>query len=275
MGKRWMALGLLLCACAGRQHRGEIAPGLTEEERRAVEAALLTQVRPDGVNHAHALRLLRYARPFAEAAGADVAVVEAGALLHDATKERATDDPKGRLCDHGEHGAEFARAQLLAIGRPPAFADRVASAIREHMGPAEPDPVERRHRFMTRFCGKAYPQPTTPEAEVLYDIDMLDLMTVDGVLKVTTLRQQNPEFHSEPLRTSAESSPDSAWKSVEEAGRTLITAPARACGAALVAHTRAFLDQVEWGQVSDLSAFAAAVNAYKAAHPLPACLPQR
>lgn len=273
MGKRPLLVAALMVACAAPQKRPS-AEGLTEGERQALVAALLTQVAEGGINHTHALRLLRYARPFAEAHGADVAVVEAGALLHDATKERPTSDPKARLCEHGDHGAAFAQQEVTKLGRPEAFAEAVSRAIREHMGPSELDPVQGRHRFMTRFCGRAYPQPSTPEAQVLYDIDMLDLMTVDGVLKVTTLRQQNPEFQSEPLRASADTGSESAWRSVDEAGRTLLTPAAKACGEKLVAHSRAFLDGMNWDEVKDLGAFAAAVAAYKGAHPLPSCLPQ-
>ena len=59
---------------------------------------------------------------------------------------------------------------------------------------------------------------------MLFDLDMLDLMTVDGVVKVVELRQKNPEFERaaferEPLKDSALTGRDSAWKSVNDGRR--------------------------------------------------------
>lgn len=269
----------LLAACAAPREVQQRPPapseaGLTAQELRAIEDALLTQVKAGGPNHAHALRLRAYARPFAEAAAAEVAVVEASALLHDATKEQPTSDPKGRLCDHAEHGAAFADRTLRQLERPERFVHAVAAAIREHMGPLGFDASQGRERFMTRFCGKTYPRPSTVEAAVLYDIDMLDLMTVDGVAKVVTLRQSNSEFRRESVRASADTGADSAWKSVEEANGTLITDAAKACGAALVAHSRRFLDSVDWSAIEDAEGFTRAVADFKSGQPIPACLPR-
>jgi hypothetical protein len=109
---------------------------------------------------------------------------------------------------------------------------------------------------------------------VLYDVDMLDLMTVDGMLKVVTNRQKNPEFGKETIEQSAKSGRDSAWRSVVEAGQTLKTKSARECGAELREHSDEFLDSVDWARVKDLDAFAAAVRDFKQRTPLPECLPR-
>jgi hypothetical protein len=247
-----------------------LAPG----DLQKLEQALLTKVKPGGPNHMHMLRLAHYAPPFAEAEGASVDAVQAAAMLHDATKEAPTDNPKERFCHHGEDGAKFARETLLGMGKSEAFADHVATAVREHMGPCGFDWLHLRKRFMTRFCDREFPEPRSREARVLYDIDMLDLMTVDGVLKVVTLRQTDPAFGKEPIRDSALSGKDSAWKSVEDAGDTLLTSSGKACGDALSKHSRAFLDGVDWDQVKDLASFAQAVADFKRKTPIPACLPQ-
>jgi len=127
---------------------------------------------------------------------------------------------------------------------------------------------------MSKFCGRSFPKPSSPEAKVLYDIDMLDLMTVDGVVKVAELRQKNPEFEKEPLEASVRTGPDSAWKSVVDAKQTLLTDAARDCGATLASHTEAFVDGVDFSKVKDVPDFKRAATDYLAQHSLPACLPR-
>jgi hypothetical protein len=231
-------------------------------------------VRAGGPNHLHCRRLYYYAQAFAPAVGADVDVVAAAAILHDATKETGSGDPISRFCTHGAQGAVHARETLHALGKSDAFTDRVAEAIAQHMGPRGWNWRFLDRRFMSKYCPhEAFPNPTTPEAQALYDIDMLDLMTVDGVVKVVELRQ-GPGFAPEPLRDSARSGHDSAWKSVIDASQTLMTRPAKACGRALVSHTAAFLAEVDWDETTTPAAFARVAARYLSAHPLPACLPR-
>jgi len=220
-------------------------------------------------------RLYYYAPAFSAATGADLEVVRAAALLHDATKEDGEGTPARRFCTHGEQGAVYARRVLNDLGAAPAFVDAVVDAIREHMGPLGFNPDLGAPRFMSKFCAQdTFPTPRSLEAQVLYDLDMLDLMTVDGVTKVVELRQKGAEFGKETLRQSAEAGADSAWKSVLDAKQTLRTPAAQACGDALAAHSRAFLDGVRWEQLGDLSAFKNAAAEFLQARPLPACLPQ-
>ncbi len=248
---------------------------LTREDIRALHQVLVREVERGGPNHLHSRRLFHYAERFSKEAGASVDAVRAAAILHDATKEKGRPDPMERFCRHGEDGGDLAQRELAALGKSAAFAGHVATAIREHMGPCGFSPTGLRRRFMSRFCsGYRFPRPWSREAKVLYDIDMLDLMTVDGVLKVVTNRQKNPEFDDESIETSARTGKDSAWSSVVEAGQTLKTKAARACGASLRAHSRAFLDSVDWSRVKDLDAFTSAVSDYKTNNPLPDCLPR-
>ena len=201
-------------------------------------------------------------------------VVRAAALLHDATKEDGAGEPKERFCTHGEQGAELAGVVLTGIGKSQRFADAASAAVREHMGPCGINWSHLSRRFMSKFCGRRYPKPESPEASVLYDVDMLDLMTVDGVVKVAELRQTNPEFEKEPLRDSVKTGPDSAWKSVVDAKQTLLTEKAKACGADLTAHTEAFIDGLDFEKVTDVTALKRAAALHLAEHPLPACLPK-
>jgi HD domain len=246
---------------------------LTAKEFEKIYAALLTRVEKGGPNHLHSRRLFHYAPPFAEAADANVDVVRAAALLHDATKEDGQGEPKERFCTHGEQGAEFAKKVIADLGKSERFAENTSVAVREHMGPCGFNWSYLSRRFMSKFCGKSFPKPSSAEAKVLYDIDMLDLMTVDGVVKVAELRQKNPEFGKEPLKDSVKSGPDSAWKSVVDAKQTLITDKARACGADLATHTETFVNGLDFAKVTDIAALKKAAAEYLAAQPIPACLP--
>ena len=246
---------------------------LTPKERERINAALLKHVERGGPNHLHSRRLYHYAPPFAEAAGANVHVVQAAALLHDATKEDGKGEPKEKFCTHGEQGAELTRAVLSEIGKSETFTETASEAVREHMGPCGFNWSYLSRRFMSKFCDRKFPKPSSAEAQVLYDIDMLDLMTVDGVVKVAELRQKNPEFEREPLEASVRSGPDSAWKSVVDAKQTLLTEKAKSCGAALAEHTKGFVDGLDFARVTDVPALKEAAAAYLSASPLPSCLP--
>lgn len=252
-----------------------IAPdeSLTPAEVEKIYAALLSQVAPGGPNHLHSRRLFHYAPPFATAAGANVDLVRGAALLHDATKEHGEGEGKERLCTHGEQGADFTLKVMEGIGKSKAFAAHAAAAVREHMGPCGFNWPFFSRRFMSKFCERSYPRPRSLEAQVLYDIDMLDLMTVDGVVKVAQLRQTNPEFGKEPLKDSVISGADSAWKSVVDAQQTLLTAKAKECGVALTLHTQGFIDGLDFERVKDVPGLKEAAAKYFAAHPLPGCLP--
>jgi hypothetical protein len=229
-------------------------------------------VKPGGVNHQHMLRLARLAPRFSALEQVDGQLVETAVLLHDATKENGTGEPFERFCTHGTQAAALARAELPALGFATLEVDVVARAIEEHMGPMGDNAEYGRPRFMSGFCKRAFPEPSSAVAKVVFDLDMLDLMTVDGVVKVVTLRQTNAEFSKESVRESAVGGPDSALKSVVDARQVLRTTTGRACGAAVEQHTRAFLGSVDFEQVTSAASFAEASRGFLARSPLPECV---
>jgi hypothetical protein len=276
---RWVTLPALLIGggylAYDHVHVTDSPPDrLSPADTRALFEALLKRVKRGGQNHLHSRRLFYYAPSFAAAAGASTDATRAAALLHDSAKEDGRGDPKERFCTHGEQGAEYARGVLQALGKSNAFTDHVATAIRQHMGPCGFNWRFMSRRFMSKFCSQSFPSPRSAEAKVLYDVDMLDLMTVDGIAKVVEFRQTNPEFGKETLKDSALTGDDSAWKSVVDARQTLITQAATTCGEALESHSKAFLDGIDWQQTKDVTAFKAEAERYLMTHPLPSCLPK-
>jgi len=112
----------------------------------------------EGADSAHAfdhvLRVMRLAVRIAEAEGADVAVVQMAALLHDVADSRH---------DHHLVGAQIAR-ELLAE-EPESFVNAVVHCIEAH-----------------RFS--QLPEPATLEAQCLNDADKLDAIGAIGVARV-------------------------------------------------------------------------------------------
>jgi uncharacterized protein len=111
----------------------------------------------------HILRVLALAERLATAEGADLEIVRAAALLHDA-HGAAPEDDHGRAAHH-HTSAEIAREVLEAEGWPEERIAAVQHCIRAH-----------------RFRGDE--QPQTLEARVLFDSDKLDVLGAIGVARV-------------------------------------------------------------------------------------------
>ena len=106
----------------------------------------------------HVLRVLALAERIGSAEGADLEIVRAAALLHDVGREQA----EAEGIDHAAFAAD--RAREILAGRPTAKAEAVISAIAAH-------------RFRTG------PEPSTLEAQVLFDADKLDAIGAVGVAR--------------------------------------------------------------------------------------------
>jgi uncharacterized protein len=110
----------------------------------------------------HVLRVYRMAERLAGSEGADLTIVRAAALLHDA--EGATPGGESRA-DHHHASAEFAAQVLAAEGWD---AERIAAV--QH--------CIRAHRYRSTEA------PQTIEAKVLFDADKLDVLGAIGVARV-------------------------------------------------------------------------------------------
>lgn len=108
----------------------------------------------------HVLRVLALAERIGKELGADLEIVRAAALLHDA----AGADPRENRAEHEAASAEFARQVLSGEGWPDARIEAVAHCIVSH-----------------RYRGQQ--QPETLEARVLFDADKLDVVGAFGVAR--------------------------------------------------------------------------------------------
>jgi uncharacterized protein len=115
-------------------------------------------------NFDHVLRVYRMAVRLARIEGADVEIVEAAALLHDAQGSNGEHDSNQRA-DHHLASADFAAVVLRSEGWPDERIAAVQHAIRAH-----------------RFRDATEP-PQTIEAKVLFDADKLDAIGAIGVAR--------------------------------------------------------------------------------------------
>jgi uncharacterized protein len=110
----------------------------------------------------HILRVLALAERIGPAEGADMEILRAAVLLHDASGA-APDDWEGRTT-HQHASAEIARELLLAEGWPEERVSAVQHCIRAH-----------------RFRGNEAPHSL--EAKILFDCDKLDVLGAIGVAR--------------------------------------------------------------------------------------------
>lgn len=110
----------------------------------------------------HILRVLALAERLARSAGADLEILRAAVLLHDAHGAAPTGEA-GRAAHHLE-SAEFAAQVLRSEGWPEARIAAVQHCIRAH-----------------RFRGTEAPRSL--EAQILFDSDKLDVLGAIGVAR--------------------------------------------------------------------------------------------
>jgi len=129
----------------------------------------------------HVLRVYFMAERLAQAEGADLEIVRAAALLHDAGDGSAA-EPDDHDLRRGHHyaSAEFAAQALAAQG----WADERISAVQHCI---------RAHRFRDNL-----ESPHTLEARVLYDADKLDAIGAIGVARAVAYAARHglPAFAS-------------------------------------------------------------------------------
>jgi uncharacterized protein len=144
----------------------------------------------------HVMRVWRLAMRIGATEGADLEILSAAALLHDAG--RAEQDRTG-MC-HALLGAEIARQVLAGQGREQVEA--VALAIEQH-----------------RF--RSTNPPVSIEARVLYDADKLDAMGASGVARAYALAgARRQRLWAKVEQGYAERAPEEGQADLEADGHT-------------------------------------------------------
>ncbi len=114
----------------------------------------------------HILRVLALAERIGEAEGADLEILRAAVLLHDAVGATPEGDgSEGERTSHQRASAEFARGVLAEEGWPEYRIAAVLHCIRAH-----------------RYRDRSEP-PATLEAKILFDADKLDVLGAIGAAR--------------------------------------------------------------------------------------------
>ena len=149
----------------------------------------------------HVLRVYQLAERLAMAEGADLEIVRAAVLLHDAESSSAGDDHTEREVHH-HTAAGFARQVLEAEDWPEARIAAVQHCIRAH-----------------RFRDDSE-QPQSLEAQILFDADKLDAIGAIGVARAIAYaaRDGQPAFSqpSEHFLKTGEKEPGEGHSSYHE-----------------------------------------------------------
>lgn len=150
-----------------------------------VEQARVWYTQADPIHDfAHVLRVYRMAESLALAEGADLDIVRAAALLHDAqgaTPSSAQGGSAEERASHHQSSAEFAALVLREEGWPIEKIAAVQHCIRAH-------------RY--RSSGET---PFTIEAKVLFDADKLDVLGAIGAARTIGYAVLDGQpFYSEP-----------------------------------------------------------------------------
>lgn len=126
----------------------------------------------------HVLRVYKMAERLAQTENADLEIVRAAALLHDA--EGSTPQNEHNRATHHEASASFARTVLEAEGWPEARIAAVEHCIRAH-------------RYRTTET------PQTLEAQVLFDADKLDVLGAFGAARtIAYAAQAHQPIYAQP-----------------------------------------------------------------------------
>ena len=127
----------------------------------------------------HILRVYRMVERLAAAEGADLEIVRAAALLHDA--EGSNPDDAAKRATHQLASADFAAEVLASEGWEAGRIAAVQHCIRAH-----------------RFRDTSEP-PQTLEAQILFDADKLDAIGAVGVARVIAFSARVPRpFYAPP-----------------------------------------------------------------------------
>ena len=135
----------------------------------------------------HILRVFRMAERLAAEEGADLEIVRAAALLHDAQGSQTEGGEAGRQ-DHHHASSDFARQILESEGWTP---DKIAAV--QH--------CIRAHRFRDNT-----EEPQSLEAKILFDADKLDVIGAVGVARTIAFDVVvNQPIYSQPSQRFMES----------------------------------------------------------------------
>lgn len=164
----------------------------------------------------HTQDVVDKALKIAEEEGADEKIVGAAAWLHDI----GASEKKDEIIYHHLNSAKKAREILADLDYSDEEIEKIAQCIKEHMGPPG-------SKFLGDLLAEAgkdwdfFPRPSSKEARVLYDADMINLCSPFGAFKLIALNAKQGKDLLEIIPT-VQSLTDKAYNSLmTESGKKL------------------------------------------------------
>lgn len=177
----------------------------------------------DELRWIHTKNVVKIGLELAEQEDADKEIVEISAWLHDI----GITDKESKAINHHIYSARITRKLLNNLDFKTERIGRITQCIEQHMGPRGSD-------FLDQLLTEEekdwsfLPRPSTIEAKVLYDADMIDLCSPFGVIKTILLSVQGGKSIKEAVdlaRMSAEKAyQDLQTESGQKLGREYFTA---------------------------------------------------
>ena len=150
------------------------------------------------MNWLHSQGVRKIAKRLSKKEGANLEVVEIASLLHDIGRE------KGEPLEHHIRGVEIAKNLLQELGTDTEMTKEVLHCIEAHM--------------MEKDLPDA-PRPNTTEAKIVFDADMINLISPFGICKLIFMRARDGKTFKEAV--------DSAKMQTEAAYNELKTEAAK------------------------------------------------
>lgn len=144
----------------------------------------------DGFRYIHTKDVVNTALTLAKEEKANKNIIEISAWLHDI----GLVDKNAKVIDHHLFSIKIANGLLKKLNFEKEEIDVILNCITEHMGPFK-------SKFFSKLLkeeGKNWnflPRPSTKESKILYDADMINLLSPFGVAKLIFLRaKSNVDF---------------------------------------------------------------------------------
>jgi len=241
---------------------------------RAILERTLTEASDEGSpTYEHTLRMERRAAAFAKAESVHEGALHAAVMLHDATLEHPAIPVEGRYCSHGQTGTIIAVRVLRQLEERNAwYALAVGDAVLRHVGPTGFNWEWQDKRVASKKCEGRILKPVSALSKALYDLDAMDRLTVDHVVREAAVRKAQPGNEKKQLADIVRLGRDSLLKELSDDAQTLHTRTARACGKQLHKHAATFVRDVNWRTVKTPAELRSAAAQYLKLSPTPSCL---
>jgi len=218
------------------------------------------------------MRMEQRVPAWAKAQGVHPAALQAAVLLHDSTLEHPRIPEAGRFCMHGNTAAALGVRSVRQLDRSWWYALTVTDAVMRHVGPTGFNWEWQDKRMVSKRCDNRIPSPVSTLSKALYDLDMMDKVTLNGVVDSAAVKRADAAYKKKNLQEILKTDKDSVLKELSDHAQTLKTAKGKACGKLVVKQSAAFIKALNYSTVRDIPTLRAAAAEFQKEKPVPSCV---